>query len=124
MWSPSPLSADRILVIAPDPDLRRSVAFALEAEGHIVTSHATLLGPDEGKVYDCVVLDHKAAKAAPREAVLDFCAHSPRIVLLAGAPQPWLVPKVFRVVQTPHLGAALSSAVQAALATKPAIAPA
>ncbi len=115
------MSADRILVIAPDPDLRRSVAFALEAEGHVVTSHATMLGPDEGKSYDCVVLDHKAAKAVPREAVLDFCARSPRIVLLAGAPQPWLVPKVFRVVPTPHLGAALSAAVEQAIAAKPVI---
>jgi DNA-binding NtrC family response regulator len=113
------LSTRRILVIAPNPDLRSSLTFALEAEGYAVTSQAVLLGPDEGRDFDCVVLDHKAAKAQPREAVLDFCAHSPRIVLLAGAPQPWLVARVFTVVQTPHLGEALIAAVRAAIATKP-----
>jgi DNA-binding NtrC family response regulator len=112
------LSNGRILVIAPNPDLRRSLTFALEAEGYEVAAQATLLGPDEGRDFDCVVLDHKAAKAVPRDAVLDFCAHSPDIVLLAGAPQPWLAAKVFEVVQTPHLGEALTAAVRAAIAAR------
>jgi CheY-like chemotaxis protein len=114
------LSTGRILIVAPDPDLRKSVAFALEAEGYEVTSHAVLLGPNEGRDYDCVVLDHKATKTAQRQAVLDFCANAQRVVLLAGSPQPWLLSKVFSLVQTPHLGAALTAAVQAAIASKQA----
>lgn len=113
-WS-SLVPSAKILVIAPNPDLRRSVSFALEAEGLVVTSHAVLLAPDEGRGYDCVVLDHRAVDTVPREAALDFCTRAPHVVLLAGKPEPWLASKVFRVVETPQLGGALSAAVHAAI---------
>jgi hypothetical protein len=105
----------KILVIALNPAFRRSISFALEAEGHVVTSHAILLAPEEGRGYDCVVLDHRAANVVPREAVLDFCAHSPRVILLAGHPEEWLASRVFRVVRTPQVGDELSVAVRTAI---------
>ncbi|HHY51298.1 MAG TPA: hypothetical protein GYA10_16320 [Alphaproteobacteria bacterium] len=109
-------SRRRILVIAPDPGVRHSTAFALEAEGHVVTSLAVIPGPDAARGFDCVVLDHKAARSAARETVLAFCAKAPPVVLLAGLPQPWLASVVFRVVQTPVVGEALAAAVRDAIA--------
>lgn len=110
------MSRGKVLVIAPDPVLRRSLTFALEAEGHVVTAHATLLGADEGRGYDAVVLDHTAATSVPRQAAVDFCARAPRVVLLASHAEPWLATRVFGVVEKPHLGGPLTSAVAAAMA--------
>lgn len=104
----------RILVIAPNPDLRKSLAFALEADGHVVTTHASIPGRDAARGYDCVVLDHKGA-AGSREAVLSFCHNSPPVLLLAAVPQPWLSREVFEVVPTPLSGDALSQAVRSAI---------
>jgi DNA-binding response OmpR family regulator len=49
---------DRVLVIAADPDLRRSLQFALEAEGYLVTWRADLSGDDQPGSFDCTVIDH------------------------------------------------------------------
>jgi hypothetical protein len=105
---------NRLLVIAPNPDLRKSLAFALEAEGYVVTSHAVIPAEGTGGSYDCVVLDHKAATGS-REAVLAFANKAKRLILLAGTPQPWLLPHVSKVVATPLLGHALSDAVSTAI---------
>ena len=104
----------RILVIAPNSDLRRSMAFALEVEGYVVTTHAAIPGSDASRGYDCVVLDHKAAAGA-REATLQFCRSSWPVLLLAGTPQRWLSDEVFDVVQTPLSGDALLQAVRSAV---------
>ena len=113
----------RLLVIAPDPDLRRSMAFALEAEGYVVTSHAAIPGQHGAQGYDCVVLDHAAARG-PRAAVLAFCRESRAIVLLAGTAQHWLAREVSSVLRTPLAGGGLSDAVRLALETpQPAVNP-
>jgi CheY-like chemotaxis protein len=106
--------SDRVLVIAPNPDFRRSLAFALEAEGYVVTSHANIPGNDASRGYDCVVLDHKAANG-PRDSIISFCRTSNPVLLLAGSPQPWLASEVSRVVQTPLSGDMLSVAIRSAL---------
>jgi CheY-like chemotaxis protein len=108
------LAQGRILVIAPNSDLRRSLSFALEAEGYVVTAHATIPGSDASRGYDCVVLDHKAA-TGDRQAVLAFCKASPPVLLLAGAALPWLAGAVFAVIRTPLSGDALGQAVGAAV---------
>jgi DNA-binding NtrC family response regulator len=108
------VATGRILVIAPNSDLRRSLAFALEAEGYVVTTHASIPGSDSSRGYDCVVLDHKAAAGA-RDAVLSFCRSSHPVLLLAGTPQSWLSSEVFNVVPTPLSGDALSAAVRSAV---------
>ena len=112
------MSAARILIVAPNADLRRSLAFALGAEGYVVTSHAAIPAADAARGYDCVVLDHRAAQDAPREQVLDFVRQGNCVVLLAGTPQPWLTPNVSEVVPTPVLGRALTGAVSAVLARR------
>lgn len=110
------LSTGRILVIAPNPDFRRSIAFALEAEGYAVTARGDLGHRDPALTFDAVVLDHKAAKG-PHDTVLAFCRDLKPVVLLAGTPQPWLVGDVFRAVQTPLVNGALSQAVADAVHT-------
>lgn len=107
-----------ILVITPSPDLRRSLAFALEADGYVVTSHSVIPGGESGRGYDAVVLDHKAAKGEQGRA-LSLCRTAP-VVLLAGMPQPWLLGSVHRVVQTPIVGDALSRALQDTIAARAA----
>jgi hypothetical protein len=104
----------RLLVIAPNPDLRKSLAFALESEGYVVTSHAVIPNEEAGQSYDCVVLDHKAA-IGPREAVLAFANKARCLILLAGTPQPWLLPHVTAIVPTPLRGEALGEAVRDAV---------
>lgn len=109
----------RIMVIAPHADFRRSLAFALETEGYVVTSFAALPGAEAARGYDCVVLDHKAVKDHDRLDVLAFCHGAGPIVLLAGRPQAWLVGAVFRLVPAPIIGEALSGAVKAAIGSEP-----
>lgn len=110
------MSLGRVLVVAPSPDLRKSLAFALEAEGYVVTTHAGILGNDASRGYDAVVFDHKAAAAGPRKQVVDFCRSAQPLVLLAGSPQLWLAREAYSVVPTPLMGDALSNAVAAAVA--------
>jgi FixJ family two-component response regulator len=108
------LPAAKIIVIAPDEMFRHSLSFALEAEGHVVTTHATIVEPEAARGYDCVVLDQKAANLATREAVERFCRSSAPVVLLAGHSPTWLTPRVYRVVQMPPAGEDLAEAVRAA----------
>lgn len=116
------MSACRILVLAPEPDLRRSLAFALEAEGYEVVAHAVLLNPGEARDFDSVVVDQKALTVVPRDVALSFCSYAAGIVLLAATPEPWLAAKVFCVLRPPHLGEALVAAVRSALGER-AVAP-
>ena len=108
------MPSGRVLIIAPSIDLRKSLVFALEAEGYVVTSLAVLPSEDVAGSYDCVVIDHKAATGS-REAVLDFIVKARRVVLLAGTPQPWLISHVTAVVPTPLRGDALGQAVRLAV---------
>lgn len=109
------MATGRILIIAPDPDLRRSLEFALGAEGYAVTCRTRLDEEPEPEAYDCTILDHRAIPVLTGD-VLTFCRRAKPIVLLAGMPQPWLAEHVFCVVQKPMLGEPLSGAVRAALA--------
>jgi CheY-like chemotaxis protein len=104
------VSLARILVIAPNPDFRRSLVFALEAEGCVVTSVPEIPASDF-RGFDVVVLDHRAAKGS-QSVVIDFCRRAPPLILLAGSPKQWLVERACRVVQTPVVGDALIRAVR------------
>jgi DNA-binding response OmpR family regulator len=54
------ISGQTVLVVAPDDELRRSIAFALEAEGFSVSTHR-LLSPALKRAsndrFDCAVID-------------------------------------------------------------------
>ena len=98
---------DRVLVIAADPDLRRSLQFALEAEGYLVTWRADLAGGDLPGSFHCTVIDHHCV-GDDHLAAVAFCRRFQPVVLLANAVPHTLTPWVFRTVEKPMLGPALT----------------
>jgi len=106
----------RLLVVAPENDLRRSLVFALGAEGYAVT---VLDAPPPlqwlaDNRFDCTVLDQHALTGA-REDDIAFCTRAQRVVLLASRVHPWLVEWVTEIVELPPAGEALSAAIGRAL---------
>jgi len=73
--------ARRLLVIATDEDLRRSLAFSLAAHGYLVEtrSSATDVGP-EGRI-DCTIVDEDAAQALGPLASEFYRQHAPVVLL-------------------------------------------
>lgn len=104
-----------VLVIAPDGQLRRSIAFLLEAEGYRISSHATVpmqAGyPAAGR---CAVIDE--------DALTDGEGLWPRLQRLASSfvmlSSGLLVPRphfLMHSVEKPLLGQSLVEAVEAAI---------
>jgi hypothetical protein len=113
------LSAGHILVIAPNPDFRRSLAFTLETEGYSVETEGQIPPHDRLARFGAIVLDHKAFRQAPMDrAVHTTCSPVP-VILLASQPEDWLAKKAFRTVPTPLMGSVLSDAIADALAAVP-----
>jgi DNA-binding response OmpR family regulator len=104
----------RVLIVAPDMDLRRSLEFLLEADGYAVVSCASVGAARNLGRFDCAILDHQAI-APPHEDVLEFCREARPLILLSGSAHPWLAEGVFQVVQKPLLGKPLLAAVEDAL---------
>src|SRR5689334_16050274 len=90
----------RILVVAPDSDLRRSLEFALVAEGHDVTCRNGIKAPGLPSNYDCTVLDHHVAGPDLVRAS-EFCQEFRPVVLLANTTPHPLSPWAFRTVLKP-----------------------
>jgi hypothetical protein len=104
-----------ILIVARDSELRRSLAFALSAEGHQVTLQTGISGgaPSE---FDCSVLDHHAA-GNDLAAAIRFCDEFAPVILLANIASHPLSEHAFRTILKPLLGPAVIAAVREALAT-------
>jgi DNA-binding response OmpR family regulator len=106
-----------VLVIAPDLDLRRSLQFALEAEGYSVTWRTSVAAmtalPQD---FDCTVVDHHALGNDKSVAQTFLRAFEPAI-LLANKPHE-LSTHAFRTILKPHLGAALTLAIREAIDTR------
>jgi hypothetical protein len=110
---PTQMHLGRLLVIAADRDVRQSLAFALGVEGFVVVSRADIPGPDAGRGYDCVVLDHRAAGSeTPLKRA--FCASTAHLIALAG-PSHWLAGVADDVLATPVEGQALVQAARRAV---------
>lgn len=114
------MDAPRLLIIAPDDDLRRSLTFALEAEGYSVTALA-----DAGSAhvvgsghFACTVVD-QAALAGTEASIRAFCAAAKPVVLLSNASLPLVPWDGVSVVEKPMLGESLSQAVRGALGRTP-----
>lgn len=107
-----------LLIIAPTAELRNSLRFALEAEGHDVTVHARLRDlseqPDE---FDCAILDHHALDGNAIEAAEFLRAFSPVVLLANFDPHP-LSHLSFITVTKPSLGPRLSRAVGQAIQSR------
>jgi DNA-binding response OmpR family regulator len=110
----------RVLIVAPDLDLRRSLEFLLEAEGHAVVSCESVSAARGAGLFDCTILDHRAI-SPPHETVLTFCREARPVILLSGFADPWLAEGIFQVVQKPLLGKPLLAAVEGALRSTKAI---
>jgi CheY-like chemotaxis protein len=107
----------RILLVAPDSDLRRSLEFSLTAEGYEVTSRASIGARERPDAFDCTVVDHHALGNDGRAAA-NFCSIFAPVILLANKLDHELSPSAFRTLLKPLLGAALTDAIYAALATR------
>jgi hypothetical protein len=104
----------RILVIAADSDLRRSLDFALTAEGHDVTCRASTGAQVLPNAFDCTVLDHHAV-GPDLATARTFCRAFAPVILLANLEGHVLSPWAFRTVLKPQLGLALMEAIQEAV---------
>ena len=110
------MASGRVLVVAPDSDLRGSLVFALEAEGFEATAkeqlpHLSWMTPGR---FDCTVLDQTALSGEPYESIA-FCIKAHPVVLLAARPLSWVVEWVSQIVDMPVAGNAISAAVRQAL---------
>jgi DNA-binding NtrC family response regulator len=96
------MASGRLLVVAPDSDLRESLVFSFEAEGFEVTARDELPSMSwmQQRRFDCTVLDQNALDGEPYESIA-FCIKAHPVVLLAAAPHSWLVEWVSQVVVTP-----------------------
>lgn len=73
----------KVLVVVPDPELRRSVEFALEAEGFWVDSHALLAAALQAATAGqmvCTVVDENAVSG--RSGIADRLDPVPRPIVL------------------------------------------
>ncbi|MEX4008702.1 hypothetical protein [Neoaquamicrobium sediminum] len=73
----------KVLVVVPDPELRRSVEFALEAEGFRVDSHALLAAALQAATAGqmvCSVVDENAVSG--RSGIADRLDPVPRPIVL------------------------------------------
>lgn len=110
------MASGRVLIVAPNSDLRGSLAFALEAEGYEVTLREML--PEHSWVtaqkFDATVLDQKALTGADYASIA-FCVKAYPVILLAARPHPWLVGWVADVVEMPVMGNALTISLNRAM---------
>ncbi len=113
------MSPKRILVIAPDSDLRHSLRFALEAEGFKATMRTGIDAPLTPADYDCVILDHHGLDEYPAAADA-FVADFAPVILLANR-QHRLSSRVFMTLVKPDLGSSVIDAVR--LASRVRVAP-
>ena len=103
-----------VLVIAPDADFRRSIAFLLEAEGFEVTHHdAVPFGDPASSPERCAVLD-EASVAADDDIWDRLRGVAETFVLLLSKPRALPPHLLVQSVEKPLLGASLVEAVQTA----------
>jgi hypothetical protein len=111
------MSLGRLLLVAPDTDLRRSLAFALEVEGFALTECDTPPSPAwlQANRFGCTIVDQKAFTGEQYEAIA-FCIKAHPVVLLASKPHPWLVEWVAEIVDLPLTENAVNTVRHAMLA--------
>lgn len=110
------MASGRLLVVAPNDDIRQSVVFSFEAEGFEVTAREQLptVAWMQQRRFDCTVLDQHALGGEDYESIA-FCIKAHPVVLMASRPHPWLTEWVSQVVVTPSADNALPTAVRLAM---------
>jgi DNA-binding response OmpR family regulator len=109
------MTYNRILVIAPDTDLRHSLKFALEAEHFEVTGRVSIGAQLVPGDYDCAIVDHHGLGEDLAKAATFVAAFAP-VILLANRSHS-LSSSVFRTIVKPHLGSTVIDAVHDALSS-------
>lgn len=112
-----------ILVVAPKEEFRRSIAFALEAEGFDVEAHALLasaLASPLAERADCTVVDDHAVNAV-HGGWAALSRFKQRIVLLSNHAEPVTLLPGVKVLLKPLLGRSLTDTVAAVVSEKRAI---
>lgn len=106
----------KVLVIAPDKELRRSIAFLLEAEGYDVSAHeAVPLSDVTGTAHPrCAVVDEDATVGEP-DAWDRLRSVADAIVLLRDRTRELPANLTIHTVEKPFLGQNLVQAVRDAL---------
>jgi hypothetical protein len=110
------MHSGRVLVVAPDDDLRRSLTFALAAYGYTVIAEQAWPVEATADAFDCVVLDEHAL---PKSSTLPLALRSGRqpVLLLAYSEGALANETVAGVIAMPLKGEAVPQAVAAAIAT-------
>jgi DNA-binding response OmpR family regulator len=107
------MHSGRILVVAPDNDLRRSLTFALAAYGYTVTAEQVWPGSAMADAFDCIVLDeHVLPKSTLSPALMS--SRRP-VLLLAYSEEALANDAVTGVIAMPLKGEAVMQAVEAAM---------
>lgn len=110
-----PLRLPKILVVAPDGDLRRSLVFMLMAEGFAVVERSAWPAPDDVVEADAVVIDHSALdRLSATDERLRALGQATIILASRSAPYPAL--DTATVVRKPLLDHVLVTNLRAALA--------
>lgn len=113
-----PINA-KILVVAPDPAFRRSLAFVLETEGCRVDVAEHLTDLDGlSRRYDCLVVDHRSLPKMTDSGTALAGAQIP-VIALASHSQDMVARGFARVLEKPLLGQTLIEAVCEALKREP-----
>jgi CheY-like chemotaxis protein len=112
------MPAGRILVIAPDDDLRGSIAFALTTYGYAVTVVDSIAAVDGSKQFDCTVLDEAGRPGSERE-LADFATRYAPVLLLAFAEKARKTAHVAAIIDKPLRGEAVLQAVHDAIGEAP-----
>ena len=107
------MHVDRILVVAPDDDLRRSLTFALAAYGYTVVAERQWPGDIAAEAFDCVVLDERALSELSAGASFTQLP----VLLLAYSEAAKANASVAGTIAMPLKGEAVIQAVAAAIAT-------
>ena len=108
-----------VLIVAPDLGFRRSLEFALEAEGFVVDSHAsvsTAVESPRALVAVCSVVDEDALRDwAPEPLTLDRLVKP--VILLVDRFLPIPEQAGITILMKPLLGSVLTESVHALVAT-------
>jgi FixJ family two-component response regulator len=95
-----------VQVVVPDSELRRSIAFALEAEGYAIEQHVQLadaIGASTRPGVVCTVVDENALAGRSAQGLIPQGAHSP-LVLLVDKMRTTAASSGLKVLTKPLLG--------------------
>lgn len=110
------MHSGRILLVAPDDDLRRSLTFALAAYGYAVTAEQAWPEAATAAAFDCIVLDERVLSKSSALSPALLSEHQP-VLLLAYSEGGLANAAVTGVIAMPLKGEAVPQAVAAAIAT-------